>query len=177
MAGLLLRPAAQRKAVRMKILPFCSGVLCCAISFTGAGCTGGEASKSSETHTMTRQVIQVPDAPSSPLYSQAIKVGPDIYVTGILGVDPKTNKPAGPTIQEQTERALVNCQNILRAAGATLDDVVEVQVLLAKPEDFAGMNEAYAKFFPKNPPIRSTTRLGPELPGMLVSIKMHAVLT
>jgi len=124
---------------------------------------------------MKRQVIRVPNAPSSPLYSQAIKVGPNIYVTGIVGLDTATNKLAGSTIQAQTRQALINCGNILRAAGATLDDVVEVQVLLASPGDFVGLNEEYARFFPVDPPIRSVTRLGPELPGILVSIKMNAV--
>ena len=126
---------------------------------------------------MKRQVIHIPNAPSSPLYAQAIKVGPAIYVGGIPGIDPLTNKFAGPTIQEQTRQALINCENILRAAGATLADVVEVQVLLARPEDFAGLNEEYSKFFATNPPIRSVTRLGPELANILVSIKMNAVLS
>ena len=126
---------------------------------------------------MKRQVIRVPDAPSSPLYSQAIKVGPTIYVTGVPGVDPQTNKVAGPTIQDQTRQALVNCENILRAAGAKLGDVAEVQVLLARPEDFAGLNEAYAPFFPKDPPVRSVARLGPELGPILVSIKLIAVVS
>jgi 2-iminobutanoate/2-iminopropanoate deaminase len=52
-----------------------------------------------------------------------------------------------------------------------------VQVLLARPDDFAGLNEEYAKFFKTDPPVRSVTRLGPEIPGMLVSISMLAVLT
>jgi len=125
---------------------------------------------------MKRQVIRVPNAPSSPFYSQAIKVGPNIYLTGVPGIDPETNKVAGPTIQEQTRQALINCENILRAVGATLEDAVEVQVLLARPGDFAGLNEEYAKFFNTNPPVRSVTRLGPEIPNMLVSIKMLAVL-
>ena len=125
---------------------------------------------------MKREVIRVPDAPSSPLYSQAIKVGPTIYVTGVPGIDPKTNKVAGPTIQDQTRQALINCENILRAAGATLADVAEVQVLLARPEDFAGLNEAYAPFFPKDPPVRSVARLGPDLGSILVSIKLIAVV-
>jgi len=125
---------------------------------------------------MKRQVIRVPDAPSSPLYSQAIKVGPTIYVTGVAGIDPKTNKVAGPTIQDQTRQALVNCENILRAAGAKLTDVAEVQVLLARPEDFSGLNEAYAQFFPTDPPVRSVARLGPELGPILVSIKLIAVV-
>ena len=123
-----------------------------------------------------REVISTRNAPSSPLYSQAIKVGPTIYVTGVPGIDPKTNKVAGPTIQDQTRQALVNCENILRAAGAKLTDVAEVQVLLARPEDFAGLNEAYAQFFPKDPPVRSVARLGPDLGSILVSIKLIAVV-
>jgi len=126
---------------------------------------------------MKKQIIRTPDAPSSPLYSQAVKVGPTIYVTGIVGVDPRTNQVAGSTIQEQTRQALINCTNILRAAGATLENVVEVQVLLARPNDFAGLNEEYAKFFTTDPPIRSVTRLGPELPNILVSIKMAAMVS
>jgi 2-iminobutanoate/2-iminopropanoate deaminase len=126
---------------------------------------------------MPRQIIHTADAPSNVLYSQAIKVGPTIYVTGVPGIDPKTSKVPGPTIQEQTRQALINCQSILRAAGATLANVVEVQVLLAKPDDFAGLNEEYVKFFPTDPPVRSVTRLGPELPNILVSIRMTAYLS
>jgi 2-iminobutanoate/2-iminopropanoate deaminase len=123
-----------------------------------------------------KQIIRTPDAPSSPLFSQAIKVGSTVYVSGIVGLDPRTNQMAGSTIQEQTRQAIINCQNILRAADATLDDVVEVQVLLTRPNDFAGLNEEYVKFFPTNPPTRSVTKLGVELPNILVSIKMTAVL-
>ena len=123
-----------------------------------------------------KQIIRTPDAPSSPLFSQAIRVGSTVYVSGIVGMDPKTKQMAGSTIQEQTRQALINCQNILRAADATLDDVVEVQVLLTRPNDFAGLNEEYVKFFPTNPPTRSVTKLGVELPNILVSIKMTAML-
>jgi len=125
---------------------------------------------------MNKQIIRIPDAPQSPLYSQAVRVGPTIYVTGVASLDPKTNQPIGSTIQEQTCQALTHCEKILRAAGATLGDVVEVQGLIAKPEDFAGFNEAYAKFFPTDPPVRSVARLGPELPGVLISIRMTAVV-
>ena len=121
---------------------------------------------------MKREIIRVPDAPKSALYSQAVKVGPTLYVTGVPGLDPQTNKIAGLTIQ-----ALINCESILRAGGAQLGDVVEVQVLLARPGDFAGLNEEYAKFFPQDPPVRSVARLGPELGDILVSIKMVAVIS
>jgi len=125
---------------------------------------------------MTRQIIRTPAAPQSALFSQAIKAGSTIYVSGTPGINPETNQVAGPTIQEQTRQALLNCQSILRAAGAGLGNVVEVQVLLARPGDFAGLNEEYARFFPTDPPARSVARFGVELPNVLVSIRMIAVL-
>jgi 2-iminobutanoate/2-iminopropanoate deaminase len=125
---------------------------------------------------VTKQIIRTPDAPSSPLYSQAIKAGSTVFLSGIVGIDPKTNQLAGSTIQEQTRQALINCENILRAAGAKLENVVEVLVLLARPSDFAGLNEEYVKFFPIDPPTRAVAKLGVELPNVLVSIKMTAVL-
>jgi 2-iminobutanoate/2-iminopropanoate deaminase len=123
-----------------------------------------------------RQIVRTADAPMSALFSQAVKAGSTVYVSGIVGIDPKTNQMAGSTIQEQTRQALINCQNILRAAGADLGDVVDVHILLARPGDFAGLNEEYAKFFPTDPPARAVAKLGVELPNVLVSIKMTAVL-
>jgi 2-iminobutanoate/2-iminopropanoate deaminase len=123
-----------------------------------------------------RQIIRTSDAPTSSLFSQAIRVGSTVYLSGIVGIDPRTNQLAGSMIQEQTRQALVNCKNILRAAGAELDNVVDVHVLLARPSDFAGLNEEYAKFFPTDPPTRAVAKLGVELPNVLVSIKMTAVL-
>jgi 2-iminobutanoate/2-iminopropanoate deaminase len=125
---------------------------------------------------MTKQIIRTQNAPKSALFSQAIKVGSTINVSGVVGIDPGTNLLAGLTIEEQTRQALMNCENILRAAGAKLENVVEVYVLLAKPNDFAGLNEEYAKFFPTDPPTRAVAKLGVELPNVLVSIKMTAVL-
>jgi 2-iminobutanoate/2-iminopropanoate deaminase len=122
-----------------------------------------------------RQVIRTPHAPSSPLFSQAVKAGPHIYVSGLVGIDASTGDLAGPTIQEQTRQALRNCEAVLQAAGATLDDVVEVGVLLTDPADFAGMNEEYATWFPTDPPTRYVARLGAQIPGFLVSIRMTAV--
>jgi 2-iminobutanoate/2-iminopropanoate deaminase len=121
-----------------------------------------------------REIITSPDAPSSPLFSQAVRSGPHVHVSGLVGIDVRTGSLAGPTIQEQTRQALANCRAVLEAAGATPDDVVEVGVLLSRSEDFAGMNEEYAKWFPAGPPARYVARLGVELPGVLVSIRMTA---
>ena len=123
-----------------------------------------------------REIIRTADAPMSALFSQAIKVGSTIYVSGTAAIDPKTNQMVGTTIQEQTRQALINCRNILRAADAQLSHVVDVHVLLARPGDFAGLNEEYAKFFPTDPPARAVGKLGVELPNVLVSIKMTAVV-
>jgi enamine deaminase RidA (YjgF/YER057c/UK114 family) len=125
---------------------------------------------------MPRLIITTPDAPSSPLFSQGVKAGSQVFVSGTTGVDPRTGKLAGDGIQLQTRQALVNCEAILRAGGASLGDVVEVGVLLSDPRDFEGMNEEYARWFPTDPPTRHAARLGAEIPGLLVSIRMTAVL-
>jgi 2-iminobutanoate/2-iminopropanoate deaminase len=121
-----------------------------------------------------REVIATPNAPSSPLYSQAVKAGQHIYVSGLVGIDVSTGSLAGPTIQEQTRQALTNCEAVLRAAGATLADVVEVGVLLTNPMDFAGMNDEYARWFSAEPPTRYVAKLGVDIPEVLVSIRMIA---
>jgi 2-iminobutanoate/2-iminopropanoate deaminase len=120
------------------------------------------------------EVIHTPDAPSSPLYSQAIKAGPFIYVSGLVGIDVGTGELAGPTIGEQTRQALTKSEAILQATGATMRDVVEVGILLTHPADFVGMNEEYVTWFPAEPPARYVAKLGVELPGVLVSIRMTA---
>jgi 2-iminobutanoate/2-iminopropanoate deaminase len=108
------------------------------------------------------------------LYGQAVKAGQHIYVSGLVGIDASTGKLAGSTIQEQTRQALTNCEAILHAAGATLEDVVEVGVLLTNPTDFEGMNDEYATWFADDPPTRYVAKLGVEIPDLLVSIRMTA---
>ena len=71
---------------------------------------------------------------------------------------------------------MANCRTVLDAAGATMDDVVEVGVLLSDPGDFAGMNGEYATWFPAEPPARYVAKLGVEIAGVLVSIRMTAFL-
>jgi len=121
-----------------------------------------------------REVISTPHAPGSALFSQAAKAGQYVYVSGMVGIDVSTGDLAGATIQDQTKQALMNCEAILHAAGTTLDDVVEVGVLLSNPSDFAGMNEEYATWFPAEPPTRYVAKLGVEIPDILVSIRMTA---
>lgn len=125
---------------------------------------------------MPRQIISTPDAPSSPLFSQGVVAGSLVLVSGTTGIDPSTGRMAGDSIQAQTRQAMANCEAVLQEAGASLDDVVEVGILLTDPGDFAGMNEEYARWFPADPPTRYAAKLGAEIPGLLVSIRMTASL-
>ena len=124
---------------------------------------------------MSRQVLTTPAAPSSPLFSQGVRAGSTIYVSGMTGTDATTMQLAGPGIGEQTRQALRNGIAVVEAGGGTVDDVVQVTVLLARPEDFAGMNEEYATVF-ATPPARAVAKLGVEIPNVLVSIMMTAHL-
>src|SRR5437879_7816520 len=81
----------------------------------------------------------------------------------------------GSKVQDQARQALRNIETILKDLGATLEDVVKVTVFLANPSDFRPMNEAYAEFFPSEPPARSVGRLGSEVTGLLVAIDAIAV--
>lgn len=124
---------------------------------------------------MPREIITTEEAPGSPYFSQGVRAGGHVYVSGMTGSIAPSGAMAGPTIQEQTRQALTNCESVLRATGATLDDVVEVGVLLARPDDFTGFNEAYSAVFAVDPPARYVAKLGVELPEVLVSIRMTAV--
>jgi 2-iminobutanoate/2-iminopropanoate deaminase len=121
---------------------------------------------------MKKQIIKTEHAPSSPLYSQGVRVGSTIYVSGTAGIDPVTKEMAGMTIQEQTRQALHNCKAVVEAGGGRLEDAVQVTVLLRNPADFAGMNVEYVKVFATDPPARAVAKLGVELPNLLVSIMM-----
>jgi 2-iminobutanoate/2-iminopropanoate deaminase len=123
---------------------------------------------------MKKQLVRTEEAPTSPLYSQGVRVGSTIYVSGMTGIDAATKQLVGPTIQEQTRQALRNCIAIVAAGGGGVEDVAQVTVLLTNPADFAGMNEEYAKVFTTEQPARAVTKLGVELPNVLVSIMMTA---
>lgn len=122
-------------------------------------------------------IISTDQAPTSPLYSQGVRAGSTIYVSGMVGIDVATNALAGPTIQAQTVQAIRNCSAVIEAGGGTLADVVQVTVLLTNPADITGMNEAYAQVLPAPAPARAVAKLGVEIPGVLVSILMTAHLS
>jgi len=119
---------------------------------------------------MARDIIRTPHAPSSAMYSQAVRASGFVFVSGTGPQDPVTGKIVGDTIQEQTRQCLQNVSAILEAAGSSLDRVVSVTVILFDEADFAGMNEEWRKWFPANPPARQGAKLPVRIPGMRISI-------
>ena len=89
-------------------------------------------------------------------YSQAIRLGNLLFVSGQIPIDPATNEVAKGGIKEQTERVLENVRAILEAANLTLDDVVMAFVYLSDMADFPQFNEVYSRYFKERPPARVT---------------------
>src|SRR3982074_987183 len=101
---------------------------------------------------MSRDIVKTDAAPKSAWYSQAVKAAGLVFVSGQAGVDPATGELTGATIQEQTRQCLKNVTAILEAAGSSVDKIVSATFILRNPEDFAGMNEEWRRWFPVRPP-------------------------
>ena len=109
-------------------------------------------------------------------YSQAVKAGGFVYVSGQIPIDPATGEFAGEDIQAQTRQSLTNIKNILEAAGASMADVAEVTVLLDDIADFAAMNEVYGEFFTAPYPSRAAFEVAALPKAAKVEIKAVAYL-
>jgi len=124
---------------------------------------------------MTKQIIHTDDAPKSLAgYSQGVKAAGLVFVAGQGPFDPMTGNLVGETIQEQTRQCLKNCQAILEAAGSSMENAVSATFILLEKSDFAGMNEEWGKWFPKDPPARQGAKLPISPKGMKVSIALIA---
>jgi 2-iminobutanoate/2-iminopropanoate deaminase len=110
--------------------------------------------------TLSKQVISTPNAPAAiGPYSQAVRVGNLVFVSGQIPLDPATGQLVGGDIGVQTEQVLENLAAILEAAGSGLAQVVKATVYLRDLGEFGRMNEVYAKFFRENPPARATVQV------------------
>jgi 2-iminobutanoate/2-iminopropanoate deaminase len=123
---------------------------------------------------VARDIIRTGDAPSSPIFSQAVRAGGLIFVSGQAPIDSATGKISGATIQEQTRQSLTNVQTILDAAGSGLGKIVSATVILVEESDFAGMNEEWARWFPADPPARQGAKLPISSGGIKVSVAVIA---
>jgi 2-iminobutanoate/2-iminopropanoate deaminase len=106
-----------------------------------------------------RQPVSTDQAPKAiGPYSQAIRAGQFLFLSGQVGFDPATGQLVPGGIAEQTQRVLQNIGAVLAAAGLSLDHVVKTTVFLADMNDFAAMNEIYATYFKSPAPARSTVQ-------------------
>ncbi len=99
-----------------------------------------------------KEIISTENAPGAiGPYSQAVKVGNLVFCSGQIPIDPKTGEFVSEDVAEQTEQVIKNLSAVLEAAGTNLNNVVKTTVFLADMNDFAAMNEVYAKHFVEKP--------------------------
>ena len=109
-------------------------------------------------------------------YSQAYKVGNVIFTAGITANDPVTQEMIAPgDIAGQTEQIMKNLKAILEAAGSDLDHIIKTLVFVKDIDEFPKFNEVYKKFFPIDPPARSTMQVGKFNGDMVIEIEAVAV--
>jgi 2-iminobutanoate/2-iminopropanoate deaminase len=109
-------------------------------------------------------------------YSQAIRANGFLFVSGQVALDPKTGEMVGGDIRQQTERVMENVRGIVEAAGTKLAHVVKTTVFLKDMNEFAAMNEVYARYFSSAPPARATVQAARLPKDALVEIEVIAVL-
>jgi 2-iminobutanoate/2-iminopropanoate deaminase len=107
-----------------------------------------------------KEIITAPNAPKAGgPYSTAVRQNGLVFLSGQIPLDPQTGQLVTGSIEDQTSRVLENLSAVLQAAGLSLSDVVKTTVFLKDMENFARMNETYAKYFGTNPPARSTVEV------------------
>ena len=124
-----------------------------------------------------KNIISSPDAPAAlGPYSQAVKAGNTLYLSGQLGIVPATGNLASDDVCDQARQALVNIKAVLAAAGATPANVCKTLVFLTDMADFAAVNKVYAETFGTEPPARSCVAVAALPKGAKVEIEVLAVL-
>jgi len=116
-----------------------------------------------------KQVVDVPGLKAIGPYSQAVKAGGLLFVSGQPGVDPATGKPAEGGFEAQARQAFRNLETVLRAGGSGLDQVVNTTFLVSDVTNFPTVNALFAEHFPVAPPARMTMQVPLPL-GLLISI-------
>jgi 2-iminobutanoate/2-iminopropanoate deaminase len=143
----------------------------------GVGLQTTSAQADGQSAARHHRVLNSPDAPAAiGPYSQGIGVGPQVFLSGQLPLDPATNQiPPGATIRDQTRQVLENLAAVLASDGMSLADVVSTTVYLANIDDFAAFNEVYAEYFTEKAPARATVQVARIPRGALVEISAIAI--
>lgn len=124
-----------------------------------------------------KQAISTNNAPAAlGPYSQAIRVGDLLFLSGQVPIDPATGAVVEGNIQEQARQSLTNLKAILNEAGTNMGAVVKTTVFLKNMDDFAAMNEVYAQFFQQPYPARSAVQVAKLPKDVLVEIEAIAHL-
>jgi 2-iminobutanoate/2-iminopropanoate deaminase len=116
-----------------------------------------------------KEVIHVPGLKAMGPYSQAVRAGGLLFVSGQPGVNPSTGEAAGTSFEAQARQAFNNLDTVLKAGGSQLKLVVNTTILVTDVSNFPEINRLFAEFFPENPPARMTMQV-PLPKGFLISI-------
>ena len=124
-----------------------------------------------------KQIIHTDNAPAAiGPYSQAVRAGNTLYISGQIPIDPATGKVVEGNIREQTEQVMKNIGAVLRAAGGDYDKVVKSTCLMADMNDFAAMNEVYARHMGDARPARAAVEVSRLPRGVDVEIDAIAIV-
>jgi 2-iminobutanoate/2-iminopropanoate deaminase len=124
-----------------------------------------------------KEIISTENAPGAiGPYSQAVKTNGMVFCSGQIPIDVATGEFVSNDVAEQTEQVLKNLSAVLEAAGSSLNNVVKTSVFLADMNDFAAMNEIYAKYFSENKPARATVQAAGLPRGARVEIDCIAIV-
>lgn len=124
---------------------------------------------------MSKTIIKTSKAPL-PIgpYSQAVKAGNTLYVSGQIALDPETGNLVEGDVKVQTQTVMGHLDAILKAAGMGFQDVVKCSIFVKNMSDFATVNEVYGTFFDQNPPARETVEVSRLPKDVLVEISCIA---
>ena len=123
-----------------------------------------------------KEIVATKSAPQAiGPYSQAVKAGGFVFLSGQIPIDPATGNLVDGDIQVQTRRVMQNLGAVLEAAGSSFERVVRTTIYLADLGDFAKVNETYGSFFPKDPPARATVQVAALPKGARVEIDVVAL--
>ncbi len=122
-----------------------------------------------------KKIVLTQDAPA-PIgpYSQAVSAGPFLFCSGQIALDPKTSQVVGQDVKSQTEQVMKNIEAVLTAGGMKFENVVKTTIFLTSMGDFPIVNEIYGRFFPNNPPARSTVEVRGLPKGVQVEVEVLA---
>jgi 2-iminobutanoate/2-iminopropanoate deaminase len=108
-------------------------------------------------------------------YSQAVRAGNTLYISGQVAIDPISNTIIKSNIEDETTQIMKNIENILKEAGLMFDNVVRTKIYLTNMKDFSAVNNVYGSYFKSNPPARTTIEVSGLPLGVNVEIDMIAV--